>query len=69
MARGYLGIILVAAFIVADLILIFIVNTSRVLPVVGVITPSDQLLITYVLVGAAVLAAIAAVLWKLKPWK
>ncbi|MGY5859165.1 MAG: hypothetical protein RTU63_07335 [Candidatus Thorarchaeota archaeon] len=69
MARGYLGLILISAFIIVDLILIWIVNTSRFLPGVGVIAGGDQLLITIILVAAGIIAAIAAVMWKLKPWK
>jgi hypothetical protein len=69
MARGYRGIILVTAFVVVDCILIWLVNTNRVLPGVGVISSADQVLITLILVGAAIVAIFAAVLWKLKPWK
>ncbi|MGY5879707.1 MAG: hypothetical protein RTV31_05625 [Candidatus Thorarchaeota archaeon] len=69
MARGNLGVILISAFIVVDLILIWIVNTNRYLPGVGVIAGADQLLITVVLAAAGIIAAIAAVMWKLKPWK
>ena len=54
-------------FIVVDVILIWIVNTNRYLPGIGVIAGGDQLLITLVLVGAGVIAAaIGAVMWKLK---
>ena len=55
-------------FIIVDAILIWIVNTNRYLPGIGVIAGGDQLLITLVLVAAgAIAAAIAAVMWKLKP--
>ncbi|MGY5873921.1 MAG: hypothetical protein RTV72_16865 [Candidatus Thorarchaeota archaeon] len=54
-------------FIIVDAILIWIVNTNRYLPGIGVIAGGDQLLITLVLGAAAVIgAAIVAVLWKLK---
>ena len=59
----------IAAFIIVDVILIWIVNTSRFLPGIGTISAGDQLLITMVLVGAAIIASMAAVMWKLKPWK
>jgi hypothetical protein len=64
-AKRVLAILTV--FIVVDVILIWIVNTNRYLPGIGVIAGGDQLLITLVLVGAGVIAtAIAAVMWKLK---
>ena len=69
MARGYRGLILVTAFVVVDCILIWLVNTNRVLPGIGTISSADQLVITMVLVGAAIVSIFAAVLWKLKPWK
>ena len=69
MARGYRGIILVTAFVVVDCILIWLVNTNRVLPGIGTISSADQLVITMVLIGAAIVSIFAAVLWKLKPWK
>ena len=54
-------------FIIVDAILIWIVNTNRYLPGIGVISAGDQLMITLVLAAAAVIAtAIVAVLWKLK---
>ena len=57
-----------SVFIIVDIILIWIVNTNRYLPGIGVIAGGDQLLITLVLVAAgAIAAAIAAVMWKLKP--
>ena len=53
--------------IIVDIILIYIVNTNRYLPFIGVIAGADQLMITLVLVAAGVFAtAIAAVMWKLK---
>ena len=51
--------------IIVDIILILIVNTSRYIPGIGVITGADQLLITLVLVAAGVIAA-AIGMWKLK---
>ena len=54
-------------FMIVDAILIWIVNTNRYLPGIGVVAGGDQLLITLVLAAAAVIAtAIVAVLWKLK---
>ena len=64
-AKRVLAILTV--FIVVDVILIWIVNTNRFLPGIGVIAGGDQLLITVVLVAAGALAAvIGVVMWKLK---
>ena len=65
---AYIKHVVLTVFIIVDIILIWIVNTNRYLPGIGVIAGGDQLLITLVLVAAgAIAAAIAAVMWKLKP--
>ena len=70
LARSYRGLILVSAFLVVDCILIWIVNSNTsAAGIPGPISAEDGTTITLVLVGAAILAALAAVLWKLKPWK
>ena len=70
MARGYLGIILVTAFIVVDCILLWFLNTNTPSAgFAGTVTPADLPAINAVLIGAAIVAIFAAVLWKLKPWK
>ncbi len=68
MAIGYRGLGLLIAFLVVDGALIWIVNT----PVVGRVTAApvatgDQFLITMALAGAAVIAILAAILFKVKP--
>ena len=60
-------LIVFTVFLIVDAILIWIVNTNRYLPGIGVIASGDQLFITLVLAGAAVIgAAITALMWKLK---
>ena len=59
-------LIVFTVFLIVDAILIWIVNTNRYLPGIGVIAGGDQLFITLVLAGAAVIgAAITALVWKL----
>ena len=68
MAFGYRGLAILLAFLVVDCILIWIVNTSRVLPVTAApITSGDRLLITEVLIGAAVIGVLVAIFYKVKP--
>ena len=70
MARGYLGILLVTAFVVVDCVLLWFLNTSTpAAGFAGSITPADLPAINAVLISAAIVAIFAAVLWKLKPWK
>ncbi|MHA2424564.1 MAG: hypothetical protein ACXAEF_07235 [Candidatus Thorarchaeota archaeon] len=58
---------ILSVFIIVDIILILIVNTTRYLPGIGVIAGGDQFLITLVLGAAGAIAAvIAVVMWKLK---
>ena len=60
-------LIVFTIFLIVDAILIWIVNTNRYLPGIGVIAGGDQFLITMVLAASAVIAtAFVAVLWKLK---
>jgi len=70
MARSYHGIILVSAFLMVDCLLIWIVNSNTsTAGIAGSIPAGDRFTITLILVGAAVIALFAVVLWKLKPWK
>jgi hypothetical protein len=58
---------ILSVFIIVDIILILIVNTTRYLPGIGVIAGGDQFLITLVLGAAGAIAAVIAVgMWKLK---
>ena len=52
---------ILSVFIIVDIILILIVNTTRYLPGIGVIAGGDQFLITLVLGVAGVIAAVIAV--------
>ena len=52
---------ILSMFIIVDIILILIVNTTRYLPGIGVIAGGDQFLITLVLGVAGVIAAVIAV--------
>ena len=69
MARGNIALILASAFVVADLALIVLVNTptdTRV-TTAPLVAPENQVMITLVLVGAAIIASLAAIFFKFKP--
>ena len=69
MARGNIALILASAFVVVDLALIVMVNTptdTRV-TTAPLVAPESQFMITMVLVGAAIIASLAAIFFKFKP--
>ena len=69
MARGNIALILASAFVVVDLALIVMVNTptdTRV-TTAPLVAPENQFMITLVLVGAAIIASLAAIFFKFKP--
>jgi len=69
MARGNIALILASAFVVVDLALIVMVNTptdTRV-TTAPLVAPENQFIITLVLIGAAIIASLAAIFFKFKP--
>ena len=69
MARSNIALILASAFVVADLALIVLVNTptdTRV-TTAPLVAPESQFMVTMVLVGAAIIASLAAIFFKFKP--
>jgi len=70
MARGYRGLFLVVGFVAVDCILIWIVNSNSGAPgIAGPAASGDQFIITLVLIGAAIIAILAGIAHKVKPWK
>lgn len=66
--RGYRGIISLTVFLVVDGLLIWWVNSSpRTVTAAPLISSGDQGIITLVLAGAAVIAVLAAIMFKSKP--
>jgi len=68
LAYGYRGLGFVSAFLVVDCILIWLVNAPTSTRVTSPpIATGDQLMITLVLVGAGIIAVLAAIYYKVKP--
>ncbi|TFG32082.1 hypothetical protein EU528_04470 [Candidatus Thorarchaeota archaeon] len=69
MVHVYRGYIVLSLFLVVDCILIWWVNfgTRPTSFVTAPVSTGDQILITYALVGAAVIVILATIFYKVKP--
>jgi len=68
LAYGSRGLTLVSAFLVLDCMLIWLVNTNtNTRGSAAPVASEDQFLITLVLIGAGIIAVLAAIFFKFKP--
>ena len=70
MARGYGRLILLSVFLIVDGIALWIINSNQALPgMVATDVSGNLFVINAVLVMAAVIAILAAIAFKSRPWK
>ena len=67
MALGKRGLTFVSVFVIVDCILIWMVNSSTRATGAGLVAPEDQLTITLVLAGAAIIVILLAIIFRYKP--
>ena len=67
MVLSYRVLTLVSVLVIADIILIWMVNSGTSATGAGLIASEDQFTITLVLAGAAVIAILLAIVFKHKP--
>jgi len=66
MNLGYRNVALLILCIVELVCIVVLLQTP---PAAGIAQSTDPIIITIVLVGAGIIAILASIMWKLKPWK
>ncbi|MCK4566890.1 MAG: hypothetical protein KAU48_06235 [Candidatus Thorarchaeota archaeon] len=63
---GYRNVALLLLCFVGLIYVLLLIQTPTT---AGIAQPTDSIIITIAIVGAGIIAILASIMWKLKPWK